>query len=398
MSKKKPADAKVTEEQEERENAEVLRAEADAEKPEVEKGARTAPKVDDTPKRFEDEARKSIYAKSRTVRDQRIDDDMDERLDLPGKIQHVTLNMASGGASEDEIQAELVKRGYVQAETPEKPADTSAKKPAKGLDKESDTVTIRVDGEDIEVSRDDAIKAGIATLQKDRNADRRQQELSQYERSLKEYEQRLRDNAARGLDANGNPLTPAKADLPDKGVGDAIKEKTAAISKAVFSGDEDGLVSALTEFATSVAQGRGSPTPPLDELVERTAEKVETRQQQKGQAEKAKTVNETFQKDFADLYEDDQKFTLTKAEFSRLRSSQPDADPVGLMREAGETIRKFFKPKDSLEDELARRRDAKGRQPRPSEAAGRVPPPAPGPRPPTRSEAVADMRKARGLS
>lgn len=403
---------KVDPKTERKENTEVLAAEDELETPEVIEEAAPAPEPET--KHFKDDARNAIYEKAVVVRGENKKADL-EQMDDHGRVMAIRMEMEAAGRPDEEILLKLHEQGYMVIEDDELAAlkaevgDTDDKVRISGptpevLDTDGDVVTITVNGEQQQVNRDDALKAGISTLQKERNADIRQQELSSYEKSLKEYEVRLRENAARGLDANGNPLAPSQPErLPDDSGATPpvdVKAKVRAVREAAFNGDDEAFEESLTELITSTA-GRTSLTPELnDTLVEAVAHRLDDRRQQKKAVDTVKTVNETFREDYSDLHEDDQKFRLTKTEFDRLREAEPNTDPVALMRKAGDSIRELFggkKAADPLDDEIARRQKFKGATPPPRAAVARRPAQKPEPPPLKRSDVVAAMRRQRGL-
>lgn len=352
-----------------------------------------------------DPVREAIMKKSKGERKRRHKEDRAE-LDQEGKDLQ--------DAMEAEVRGEphQFDDDYVEEPDPEAEKEPAkAEKAPDPVDSGADVVTIKVDGEEQEVSQSAINKAGIAALQKESTADKRMKDATQYEASVRTLEasvrKQLEDLQAAQTAAptdEGSTAGDNEANLPDKGaVAEVVKEKVQQVAEAIYAGDQDQVTESLTEALTSVAQGRPSSTPPLDakqfaedvmESMRKTADDEKAERAAEERKSVAETVNTTFQKEFSDLYTDDRGFRLTKAEFEGLCEERPEADRVELMREAAGTVNKIVNP--PVDDELARRKKAKrGADADAPSSTQRMPTDKPK-RAKTRKDVVANMQRARG--
>lgn len=353
-------------------------------------------------KRSQNETREEIMRNASARRRARRDSDT-EQLDEEGKRRQAAMEAEVRG-EEHEFDAKTPPE--TEFETEEQP-DAAEKKTGDDVDSADDLVTITVEGEEQQVSRSAVEKAGIAALQKESTADKRLKEVSRYEESVRQLEASVRQQIDAAIAEAGKKPAAAddNANLPDEGaVAEAIQRHTDEVAAAIYSGDQDQVKESLASLVTSVAQGRQSSTPPLDakEFAEavitnmRASADLEAQERaQRDQVAVAEKVNTTFKTEFSDLYDDDRGFALTKAEFDVRRSENPGADPVALMREAATSVKEMLAPPAPAENILDQRRRAARAAETPPSSTQRVPPQPPKKKP-TRADAVAAMRKARG--
>lgn len=355
-------------------------------------------------KAYTDPKREAIIKRAKARRQGDLKSDREE-LDEEGK------------EIQDAMEAES------RGEDPPEPEDPPADPPKeddppkeKPVDSSDDLVTIKVDGKPQQVSRSDVEAAGIAALQKERNADEKMRAASKYEESVRNLETSVRGqleevNQKLKELAEGTTDSDPKVTPPDEGaVAKEIEEATDRVAEAVYSGDQAEVKEAFANFLASVDKGRTGSTPPqvdveqvakdvMDRMrAEADAERQEKeRKQQEDEAAEhrsvAERVNKTFNDEFGDL--DDRGFRLAQAEFQTLREKRPKDDPVELAREAGKSAQALLNPEPSVEDTLEKRNEAKAATPADPPASERAPSRAEQ-RQKTRKDVVAQMRRDRG--
>jgi hypothetical protein len=192
-----------------------------------------------------------IYDRAKTRRQTEIDGTLDA-MDDDQKRQYQRMVAEAGGGddpfAEPEEPAPAVTNGQAA------PAE-----PSKSLDTTPEMVTVTIYGMQEAVPKADVDAAGgISNYQKNRAADVRLQRLTDYEKSLREYDHQLADRAARGKPG----ATPARsssgeADLPPTGDPDStVNELDLAKSfvKSMFSGDEEAAVKELSRSLASIRE------------------------------------------------------------------------------------------------------------------------------------------------
>jgi len=255
---------------------------------------------------------------------------------------------------------------------------------------EDDLVTIVVDGEERQVPKSKIYEQGVRTLQKESAADKRLAEAADRVRQADEYaaktlsqiEARLR--AAEQNQNNGVPLSKEQ-DVD-------VKTRARKIIASILDGTEEEAADALAE----AIQGRSDPTPQFDagQLVEQTTVNVERR------INHANALRE-FRRNYSDIVEDPQLFNMADRETLKVHQEHPEWEVSDILTEAGTRVRNWVASKvpqvapSDIEraDKLARKSVIDN----PKAASARAPQPVEE-KPPSRSDVVASMRKARGYS
>ncbi len=260
------------------------------------------------------------------------------------------------------------------------------------LANEGGKVKIRVYGQDREVPVEEAIQAGIATLQKDAAADQRLAGAAEKERQLEARARELQgieENLRRGLDSQGQPIVPQP---PTQGASrnreeqmKAVTDAAAAVRTAVFEGDQDATQAALLKFHEASAAASGSGNTDLPAIIKSvtTAVRADLARDQRDAEARASVdaaerdrqeANRVFKVEFPDLLADKDSMAMAKGLATRL-AADPEWAPKGhaaIAREVGRRLKAKIAP-SGLERTLADRRGAKRDVPT-STAAGRQPP------------------------
>lgn len=243
---------------------------------------------------------------------------------------------------------------------------------------------IVVYGQEREVDEEEVLKAGIQTLQKERAADQRLEQAQQIERQVQEFQAQLatwEQNLRRGLDREGNPLTPPAA-APAKPATDPAKlrEKAKAAQAAVWEGDVDKSAALMTEIFEELSQVQPAASPEemrrlAREEWERAEAERKAREEKRAEEEferQRQETNRVFAEEFADIAADDDLFAITANRFQRLREQHPAKPMTELAREAGTYVReRWLKNEEEPEPvpDLTARRERKTRTPAPPAAA-----------------------------
>lgn len=231
-------------------------------------------------------------------------------------------------------------------------------------DKKSETpemVTIKIDGTEVQVTKDQAVEAGIRALQKDRTADQR---LTEATRLLNEAKATTKPPPA-------EPEKPADA---------ADTELFQLIQDAPFN-DEAARKLALRLKGTPPA------TPKLEDLAPTIERLVDVRLQ-------GREALTAFKTDFQDVVSDPHLLTIFNSEESRLVQSGDTRPPLERWKEIGEGLRKWrgtTATQTTLEDK-AKRKETITNLP----AANAKPAVQEEPKPKTASQTVEEIRRARG--
>lgn len=310
---------------------------------------------------------------------------------------------------------------------PDQPAATPT------ADAGGDGIRIKVYGEELVVSEDEVLAAGIATLQKERGAEYRLQEAAKTESRLRKYHQELdayRDRVKAMEQDLRAGKTPSAADAaaaaapPTSGATvtadeSALAESARKAAEAIYRGDPAETAEALKSLLADVAKGRTATPPPVDvkAVAEAAADMVEQRTETRSAEERRQAVNQTFSSEFRDVTAHPEAFAVAQTKFNALL-----ADPSNegkpwedLAREAGRAALHRYPElrsaptggneppappaakTETVDQTLANRRAVKQRTVvRPSTTSARAPAPQPAA---VRSnkQFIADLRAARGL-
>lgn len=336
--------------------------------------------------------------------------------------------------SEDDQVKQLDRyAGAAQPETQDEPDDDAAKAGASdtreapaGEAPASAGVRLQVYGEEIEVSHDDVMQAGIQTLQKERAAEYRLKQAADAERALRQYRKELDEYRERLLaKAQGRQTDqpdPEKTAPPKSGAtvtqdSEKIAEKANAVAEAIYRGDSAEVSKALTELLAGVAQGRTAtpPTADVNEVVETALQRRQEQEEAARREETRKAVNRTFNEEFSDVSNDAEAFAVAQARFKAMLADPENEgkSQVEIARLAGDHARKrlHLQPPGSgggtgqqpatasggkkASDELAERREVKRTIVHSRPTSQRMPAPQPK-QFPTNKEYVARLREGRG--
>lgn len=293
-------------------------------------------------------------------------------------------------AVEPEVEEELDQAAAPEVE--DEVEQTAASEPAAEpeQDEDSDMVTIVVDGEERQVSRSKIYEQGVRTLQKESAADKRLAEATERVRqadlyaaqSLARIEAQLR---ATQKDQNqGAPLSKQQ-DVD-------VKTRARKIIASILDGTEEEAAEALAE----AMEGRREPTPQFDtgKIVQETTKQVQR------QIDHSNALRD-FRTSFSDIADDPHLFNMADQETLKVHQEHPEWGLTEILSEAGNRVRNWVKSKTVTKsstdaarvDKLAR----KSAVDNPKVASARAPAPVEK-KPPSRSDVVASMRKARGYA
>jgi copper chaperone CopZ len=202
-------------------------------------------------------------------------------------------------------------------------------------------VKIVVDGQEREVSRDDVIKAGVATLQKQSAADQRLQDAATYEARVRAWAQseheRLKQVAATAVQASP-PLPATGAQAP----ADVQAEVNKALGLLV-DGQQEDAAKQLTEVLSRLAKQAAPATVGPAALANGAESQVTvTPPPVRRSREELSLANTVFNTEYANL--DDNAFKFTQALVQAgLRDPANAFRPItDIVREAGNRAREVF--------------------------------------------------------
>lgn len=259
---------------------------------------------------------------------------------------------------------------------------------------EQDLVTIKVDGKEQQVPRDEVYKFGIRAMQKEIAADARLAEAANMRRQLESerYAMQKREAEIRALAAQmekkdqntGHPTAGAKE----------YRDIAKAALKAMYDGEEDAAVDQLVRLS----EGRNHVTPEdLQRMAAEASRQAKLEVQQELRQEKWNTevqeAREWFEREHKDIATDPEWRTMADRETADLMTQHPDWFPKQIVKEAAARIAKLRK---SIPEPVSRR-SAKQAIDNPRTASGRLPAPKE-PSPQTRSQYIQELRRSRGLS
>jgi len=227
-------------------------------------------------------------------------------------------------------------------------------------------VTIKVDGEEREVPRDDIYEAGIRTLQKESAADKRLAEASEILKLAKEKAEK--------------PLEIEDPDLSEDQDGEDDFGKR--FVKSFYEGEEDEAAEIVNELAKKINQ-RGE-TATEEELVNKAVFEMERR-----------SAMSEFQQDdkYAKINDDKALFARWDNETGMLRQEHPDWPLLRVAQEAGDRINNMV-GNNVQQTSLDAKRAAVGKTVKPTASVRSQGEPEYKPK--TAAEIVAEMRKDRG--
>lgn len=269
--------------------------------------------------------------------------------------------------------------------------------PEQGVDEE--TITIKVDGKEKSVPRSQVIESGVRALQKVESGDERLRKAADLQRQLQAQQQDLarREAEIQALakryeqEYHGKaPSAQEKADAPD------FEAKARAIANAIYEGDEDAVVKALTEYLP----GREGATPPdMSQMVQQAArqardEALREIQQAEVQREVEK-AQEQFRNEFPALAARQEFIDMADAETLKVYEEHPDWSPSQIVTEAGRRTTDLlgqYAKQAGLSVKQERKRGMSS--PVRSANARATPPPANAPK--SRSDVIREYRLSRG--
>ena len=284
-----------------------------------------------------------------------------------------------------------------------------AKSVATPLANPQDTITVVVDGRAIAVPTAEVIRQGIATVQKETAADIRLQRVSQAEQAIAVQRAALDARAAeierRATTQTGAAQPGASEHLPSGGQprASATKEALDALLDSNVDGAAQKLDQVIADQVEAKLAARGQPLP--------TATPANTVAEPWSMQEKIH-ANRLFERAYPDVLRHpqaaQQAVARMQAEMESPVNRLGKVDLVELADRIGQEMRAAITPAPrpapsvafNSADELQARRTLAARVPGvPASSVARSVSPAPsGPAPKSRSDVVADMRKARGFA
>lgn len=210
----------------------------------------------------------------------------------------------------------------------------------------AEKVKIVVDGQEREVPRDEVIKAGVATLQKQAAADVRLQEAATYEARVRDWarteHEKLQEQAAALAQRQASPPPPATG-------AQAPEDVQASVSKALellVDGEKDEAAKLLTSvFSRSVPQAApATPAGPADRPHGAEVQAAVTPPPARRSREELAEANRIYSAEYADIDKDDRAYTFTQSLVqASLRDPANAFRPIGdIVREAGNKARSVF--------------------------------------------------------
>jgi hypothetical protein len=257
-----------------------------------------------------------------------------------------------------------------------------------GEEEAEDFVTVKIDGEEKKVERDQILEAGVRTFQKESAADKRLQAASEQLKKLQQYEYELRQREealAKALPSQQDEQTREQSENDRQ-----VYRKTA---EALYSGDEDAAAEALEKLL----EGRGSNEPAAPQVD--TNQLVQEAVRQTRLEMQIESARESFVSEFSEIVSDPVLTRLADEESAQLLNSNPEYTPKQNLMEAGRRVREWVEAHGGGKHEPApeSNKTERKRAIKPVKAAGGKVPGKPEEKPKTRSDIVAEMRKQRGL-
>jgi hypothetical protein len=268
-----------------------------------------------------------------------------------------------------------------------------------GSSPDEEMITIKVDGQEKRVPRSQVIESGVRTLQKIESGDERLRKAADLQRQLQAQQQDLarREAEIQALaqryerEYHGKaPSAQEKADAPD------FEAKARAIANAIYEGDEDAVVKALTEYLP----GREGATPPdMSQMVQQAAQQARDEalreiQQAEIQREVLKAQDQ-FRNEFPQLASRQEFINMADAETLRVYEEHPDWSPSQIVTEAGKRTTELL-GQYAQQAGFSAKQERKRGMSTPVRSASARATPAPGNAPKSRSEVIKDLRRSRG--
>ena len=243
-------------------------------------------------------------------------------------------------------------------------------------------VRLKINGQEVEQPLDKV----LATAQKHGAADarlneaaQRHQQLQQYEQSLNQREQRLKQT---------NDQKP-----PEQGAED-IAGLAKQHAEAIYEGDQEAAAEILGKMLNA---GRQPATPNIDpnQVAEQAAASAMEQVQVQMLNTEVKRVNADFARNYSDVVQDDNLYSMAKIHAKKLRAENPNKSLEEVMTETGEHIRSWkasIQKQDANKGRKERKRRAAKSVSGTNQSASIGEDKAP---PPTRSQTIRNMRKGR---
>lgn len=237
-------------------------------------------------------------------------------------------------------------------------------------------VTIKVYGEERHVPKSEVDEAGgIAAYQKAAAAAEKVRVNDDRARLQAEGQRlaQLAENLRKGLDENGQPLSPKP---PPQGVPAISKEALEATVKGLYSGDTEEATAALSALVSQIG-GHQAPSSEVNPEIVRAVEaqvleRMTERETERMEAQDVAEANRIFREEFKDIANDPEMMIWAKG-LAETVSADPKFQAKSraeIAKEVGNRIRgKLGKPTSVLEE----RRQLKSTLTPSSSGSGRVP-------------------------
>lgn len=325
-------------------------AEPDGETTQVEAAAPAAPEL--TPEQQEADLRQKIADKGFAKQDpraamwaKRSEMAAAERAELveTDADQAQALDSIAGATPETAEEIDAAAAAADDAGDPDGDAAPAGDEP---LALPPEKVKIVVDGQEREVPRDEVIKAGVATLQKQVAADVRLQEAATYEARVRDWakteHEKLQQQAAALAQRQASPPPPATG-------AQAPEDAQATVNKALellVDGEKDEAAKLLSSLFTRPVSQAAPVTPagPADRPNGAEVQAAVTPPPVRRSREELAEANRIYSTEYADIDKDDRAYTFTQSLVqASLRDPANAFRPIGdIVREAGNKARAVF--------------------------------------------------------
>ncbi len=370
------------------------------------------------PKRFVDDQRNRIVAKSRKRRQQATQEfrEADGNAAGAGKIREFAgqADVAEGEVTpESADQREEKAEPDAQAGAGEGQAESPETLDLKG---QGDTVRLKVDGKEIEVPKADVLNKGREALQKTLAINQRfedlkkfQDELNTARSSLEDWEKRLK--AKEEQLASGAKSQPEagqeganSAEPPAKGASaEKLGEVLDNAVKALLRGNSKDFKQGLMEALAANANGRteGATQVKVEDIVDSALAKLDERKAQDAMEARKKAageVNDFFAIEYSDIDGDEELASVAQVRMARKMAELPPESWMDAAKEVGDSVRRDFlnrEAEQSQSSSLGARTSRKANlPPSPAATSGRVPGPS-RPKPRTAKDVIREIRQSR---
>lgn len=269
--------------------------------------------------------------------------------------------------------------------------------------KPDEDVVVKVNGKERKVPKSKVDAAGgVEAYQKNAAASELLNQASAELRRVKEYEAQVAAKASQLMQqekelqhrAQQPPVSPPAQAPANTG---AMKELARKYHEAIMEGDID-----LADDLLVRMQAARTATPDTDEIARKAAatarQEIEReRQQERAQSlekERIEAVRE-FEENFSDVADDPELRNMADRKTLEIMQTHPDWTPKAIIKEAATLVRSWARDKGLSQggsDKIAAKRQQTSIRSGSARAMTRQAPP-----PPTRSQYVESLRKARGL-